>query len=298
MQTIIRDNNQYLKNVTGIPIYGLPSAALDIEITIRENDTSTTQIRTKVRDYILNAEWCHGLEPTDSEGKYFIITFTQQLSEAREWLDDNLEGLFVNYIPQFGSFTPSDGYAFPKRGDKPKYSGQLGTYADKLRTLYPNTPQTEHHSVTKWNKSPLHKTRTNSPPTLVFSPEEYPILPRPSKKRTQQDQLPPQSTSSVSNTTATTSVTAQELRNQIIQDIKDDFTKLISNELTNLREELKETFSALKTNIQQDTKNQIDEVLKTIQVLNQRFSEVMDRLPPKPTPAPAHKKSKGLGASD
>jgi len=73
---------------------------------------------------------------------------------------------------------------------------------------------------------------------------------------------------------------------------------LISNELTNLREELKETFSALKTNIQQDTKNQIDEVLKTIQVLNQRFSEVMDQLPPKPTTAPAHKKSKGLGASD
>jgi len=177
MQTIICDNNQYLKNVTGIPIYSLPSATLDIEITLRKNDTNTTQICTTVRDYLLNAEWCHGFEPTNSKGKYFLITSIQQLSEAHEWLDGNLEGLFIKYIPQFGSFTPSEGYAFPKQGDKPKYSRQLGIYADKLQTLYPNTPQTKHQSATKWNKSPLHKTHTTTPQTLVFTPEEYPNLP-------------------------------------------------------------------------------------------------------------------------
>jgi len=80
--------------------------------------------------------------------------------------------------------------------------------------------------------------------------------------------------------------------------IKNDFTKLISTKLTNLCEELKETFSTFKTNIQQDTNNQITKVLKTIQVLNQHFTEVMDQLPPQQTPAPAHKKSKGLGASN
>jgi len=177
MQTIIHDNNQYLKNVTGIPIYGLPSAVLNIIIPICKDNTKTTQICTTVHNYILNAEWCHGFEPTESKGKYFLITSIQQLSEAHEWLDGNLEGLFIKYIPQFGSFTPSEGYAFPKQGDKPKYSGQLGTYADKLQTLYPNTPQTMHQSATKWNKSPLHKTHTTTPQTLVFTPEEYPNLP-------------------------------------------------------------------------------------------------------------------------
>jgi len=67
-----------------------------------------------VYDYMLSAEWCHGLEPTDREGRYLLITTHQELSEAHEWLDNNLEEMFVEHIPQFGTFTPIEGYDFPK----------------------------------------------------------------------------------------------------------------------------------------------------------------------------------------
>jgi len=48
------------------------------------------QIQMTVLDYILSTEWCHGLEPTASEGKYSLLTSVQQLSKSHEWLDDNL----------------------------------------------------------------------------------------------------------------------------------------------------------------------------------------------------------------
>jgi len=101
------------------------------------------------------------------------------------------------------------------------------------------------------------KHHTNTPHTLVFTLEEYPNLSRTNTKCTQQGEILPQATQTTGKTSETTSMTAKELCDQIIQDIKNDFTKLISTKLTNLCEELKTTFSTLKTNIQEDTNNQI-----------------------------------------
>jgi len=85
-----------------------------------------------VQDYILSAEWCYDLEPTDSKGKYLLITSITLISKAHEWLNKNLEPLFIDYIPHYGTFNLMEGYKYPKCSDKPHYSSQLGTYADKL----------------------------------------------------------------------------------------------------------------------------------------------------------------------
>ncbi len=119
MTNMIQDNNQYLKNKISIPINGMSKQALMIEILIdKENKDAENNCMT-VYDYMLSTEWCQGLEPTDHEGRYLLITTHQELSEAREWLDDNLEEMFVKHIPQFGTFTPIEGYDFLKQGDKP-----------------------------------------------------------------------------------------------------------------------------------------------------------------------------------
>jgi len=36
MQKLIHDNNQYLKNITSVPIYGLPKMALMIKILLNK----------------------------------------------------------------------------------------------------------------------------------------------------------------------------------------------------------------------------------------------------------------------
>jgi len=78
----------------------------------------------------------------------------------------------------------------------------------------------------------------------------------------------------------------------------DEITKLINTEIKNLWSELTSNLTSLKTNLQQDLTSQITEVLKTIQILNQCFTEVVDCLPSTTTQMPAHKKPKGLGISD
>jgi len=82
MQKLICNNNQYLKSITSVPIYGLPKTALMIEILLNEEANEKDQIQMMVIDYILSADWCYGLKPTNSNGKYFLITSIQQLSEV------------------------------------------------------------------------------------------------------------------------------------------------------------------------------------------------------------------------
>jgi len=149
-------------------------------------------------NYILSADWCYRLKPTDSEGKYLMITTIQQVSEAHKWIDGNLEELFTEYLKQFGTFSPMEGYGHPKHGNKPCFSSQLGTYADTLQSLYPKTTGNTSNQTNKWNRSPLHKHCNNTNCTLVFDMDKYPALSKPNPKCTQQGDLKPHSTSPIS----------------------------------------------------------------------------------------------------
>jgi len=40
-----------------------------------------------VQDYIQDADWCLGLEPTDTQGKYLFITTKVQIVEGCNWLE-------------------------------------------------------------------------------------------------------------------------------------------------------------------------------------------------------------------
>jgi len=68
MKMIIQDNNQYLKLITTIPINGIPDNTLQMEIIIDDKLPVNECIPIKVQDYLLSTKWCHGFEPTMSEG--------------------------------------------------------------------------------------------------------------------------------------------------------------------------------------------------------------------------------------
>jgi len=171
MTSIIRSNNQYLKSITTVPINGLPADALKIEITVADDTPEKDRVPITVHNYLLNAEWCHGLEPTGREGRYLLITTYSQIAAAREWLDKNLESLFVDYLPNYGTFNPIEGHAFPTRGDKPRFSHQLGTYADQLKKLYTTNDSEESSPTQQWNRSPIHHPPTKR--SFNFTENEY-----------------------------------------------------------------------------------------------------------------------------
>jgi len=129
---------------------------------------------------------------------------------------------------------------------------------------------------------------------MIFDMDECPILNKVNPKRTQQGEFKPKD---IPQTTAPpiSTLTAKEIRDQILSDMKSDITKLVSTKINSIHMEMTTQLFSLKNTLQQDTKNQIAEVLQTIHALNQQFTEVMDCLPTNQPQAPAHKKSKGLG---
>jgi len=126
------------------------------------------------------------LETTDSDGKYLLLTTVQQVSKVQEWIDKNIEEMFIEYLPQYCNFSPVEGYDYPKCGDKPHFSSQLGTYADKLWLLYPRTSDNATAQTNKWNQLPLHKNCHNTNGTLIFDTDKYPTLSKSNPKCTQQ----------------------------------------------------------------------------------------------------------------
>jgi len=74
MKTIIWNNNQYLKNMSTIPISGIPKKSFYTEITIDKEEDKATKMT--VYNYLMSTDWCQGIEPTDQVGQYFLITPT------------------------------------------------------------------------------------------------------------------------------------------------------------------------------------------------------------------------------
>jgi len=234
-----------------------------------------------VYDYFWSAEWCHGFELTNRKGRYLLVTTHHQLSEAQEWIDDHLEKLFTEYIPKFQTFLLIEGYEYPKHRDKPRFSHQLRTYANQLHTLYTVTT-TNKITDTKWNKLPIHKNNTNTNHTFNFNTEEHPALPTKKAKWNQAGEPKPQEPKTQSITKAMNLTTAKTLCDQIMDDIKTDMTKTISQEIATFRTEITKQLTVLSTTIKTDFNAQIAEVIATIQALNQCFSKVMEHLPTNP----------------
>jgi len=96
MQTIIRQNNQYLKTLTSIPINRLLPQALQVKIPINDEVPEAEQEKTTMHNYITNADWCHGLEPTNTKGKYYLITMYNPLARPASGLTPILKTCLPN----------------------------------------------------------------------------------------------------------------------------------------------------------------------------------------------------------
>ncbi len=133
---------------------------------------------------------------------------------------------------------------------------------------------------------------------LSFNFDEADYLELP-KKTNQQQKTPTQQKTKPTKTnpkpTALPPINAKELREQIMADMQNDLTKMISKEITTICTKLKDQLTNLSTTLKKDMNDQINNVLQTIAALIQCFNKVMEHLPPNPNPMPAHKKSKGLG---
>jgi len=144
-------------------------------------------------------------------------------------------------------------------------------------------------------KTVNQQTNNSTKHSFNFNKAEHPELPKKNKKQPTklQQQITP---SNQPNPSASQSpINVKALREQIMADMQNDLTKMISKEITTIHTKLKDQITNLSNSLKKDMNTQIADILQTIAALNQRFNKVMDRLPPNPNSTPAHKKPKGLG---
>jgi len=98
--------------------------------------------------------------------------------------------------------------------------------------------------------------------------DENPSLPKATSKHNQQGEIKPKDTPQTPAPTISM-LTAKEICDQILSDMKLDIHKLVTTKINIICTEMTTQLSSLKTTVQQDTASQIAKVLQTIQALNQ-----------------------------
>jgi len=107
---------------------------------IDTNQTSKTE-PVSLYEHLLRKPWFIRIESV-AKNKCLLVTTHNNLPEAREWIDTNLQPLIRKSIPQEID-TPAS--LLPRRLDKPVFSQTCLTYADILKkqfSLAPPTPTT------------------------------------------------------------------------------------------------------------------------------------------------------------
>jgi len=119
---VLQENNFFLNNVATVPVnleYAAWFAVIDANNHSEDNPVS-------LHDHLLRKTWFLRLESV-SCNKCLIVTTKSNLSEARKWIDDNLETFIRKSIPP-GIEAPA--YLLQRQLDKPVYTTTSQTYAN------------------------------------------------------------------------------------------------------------------------------------------------------------------------
>jgi len=102
-----------------------------------------------LHEHLLRQSWFLRLEPA-GRTKCFLITNRSNLSEARKWVDENLQRLIRKSIPP-GIDPPAS--LLPRRLDQPVFTATSQTYADILKKQFslgnPNTATASNNATTR-----------------------------------------------------------------------------------------------------------------------------------------------------
>jgi len=124
---MLKENNFFLTQVATVPV-NLEYAAwfAVIDTTAAKNEPIS------LYEHLLRQPWFQRIESVGRK-KCLIVTMRHNLSEARAWIDANLEAMIRTSIPA-GIDTPSS--LLPKRLDKPVYTKASQSYVDVLKQQF------------------------------------------------------------------------------------------------------------------------------------------------------------------
>ncbi len=177
---LIRENNAFLDDVTTIPLGDFQHPTLDIPFSM---DSTTNIDQTTLQDIIAEQPWCLGVDRTNLINKVMITTTKTQITQACDWLDQQLPLLYQQNVADKLDVTMLD-CLIPRRLDKPVLTAASTAYAKTLQQRASNT--TQHNGTKQFTKPPC--TNKQHLVDISFNEKDFPPLATPKTKTTQ---LPP-----------------------------------------------------------------------------------------------------------
>jgi len=127
-EQVLKDNNLFLSNVATIPI----NLEYDAWFAVIDPHASANTKTLSLYDHLIRKPWFLQIESI-GRNKCLLVTTHPNLPAARAWIDENLESMVRQSIPE-GINPPSA--LLPCRLDKPTYTAASQSYADILKRQF------------------------------------------------------------------------------------------------------------------------------------------------------------------
>jgi len=209
-----------------------------------------------IHEIILANDWCSTIETTHVDGRLLLTTNHFNLSEARQWLDENREPLFTRHLIKNPQFQPHSEFPIPRHTDRISVNSTTKQYAEKLINSIPTYAATIKDKD-KFSKFPTK--HHNKTPKYVFDGKQFPKLSNlttsmptlNSNNSTAATSTTPandaKQTTTTTKSTNKTPVDLKALQVQIQKNLEKDFTALINAKFEDFHMDFKDSFSKLDT---------------------------------------------------
>ncbi len=279
---LICDNNEYLTTLTSIPVIGISDSTLNYTIPVK-TDQGTDEPRT-IREIIMATEWCLQIEPTQTKGRFLMITTKGNLDAGREWLDDNLPPIFTKYLPKNPKYTPDEENPVPHRTDQKQPNTTLDNYADQIRKKITVQPRKDNQPPT-YARPPLQ--RTGPQATISYSeaakknlnPQQTNNTNPPKKKKARNSDAISTTTEHSTETTNTsmTMTTAANLKQDILSALRIEITQIIQQDIQPLKQDLQSLQHTVQNTTEQHT-NDMKLFQANLATSHEQFKQQMNHI--------------------
>jgi len=146
---LICANNAYLSSLATIPVLRLSDTTLNLCIKVQHPNKPKTLLT--INEILLSNEWCVNIEPTQQEGKIFILTTKSDITDGQH---ENLPPIFTNHLMKNPNFQLDPDNPIACHDNQVQHNPALANYANALCQSIPRNHNKSDQPTSKFSQLP------------------------------------------------------------------------------------------------------------------------------------------------
>jgi hypothetical protein len=253
---LLRRNNKFLQEVTGVAIFGMKEEALDTNIVLESGEQM--DLNDFLGKWFTSAISLEKTNKTETEGKWFIIARKNKLDDVYNFISNTMKEIYTRFVPEEDKY---DDFPCPRRAAAPKANTTVGSYASVLKA-YSGNPQGDEQNETQYNTAPSRPKKRQAVQLLFDSETNFPAMEKKAKN------------SETSQETSQTNTPTSAMTDSDVDRKLAEMEARIQNQFKQLQETQATQMEKLMDSFQQNTQ-QMQNNMKTMMV---NFQEMLNTM--------------------